>query len=129
MVAASTIADTKQLYTAYENLNIAQRVYGKNSEQAKEATKELDAVLTPTTLTPAIPIASIDQNTTPGMATRWVNFLDLCALAVPNGFSAGGLPLSLQIVCSGYNEAMALRIGWAWEQSTDWQAMKPAMVG
>lgn len=93
-----------------------------------EATKDIDALLTPTTLAPAIPIAAIDQNTTPGMATRWVNFLDLCALALPNGFSAGGLPLSLQIVCRGYDEATALRIGWAYQTATDWHERVPPMA-
>jgi aspartyl-tRNA(Asn)/glutamyl-tRNA(Gln) amidotransferase subunit A len=93
-----------------------------------EATQGLDAVLTPTTVTPAIPIASIDQNTTPGMLTRWVNFLDLCALALPCGFTAGGLPLSLQIVCKGYDEAMALRIGWAYQNATDWHERVPPMA-
>lgn len=93
-----------------------------------EATEGLDAVLTPTMVTPAIPIASIDQNTTPGMLTRWVNFLDLCALAVPNGFTAGGLPLSLQIVCRGYDEATALRIGWAYQNATDWDERVPPMA-
>ena len=93
-----------------------------------EATKDIDALLTPTTLTPAIPVASIDQNTTPGMATRWVNFLDLCALALPNGFSASGLPLSLQIVCRGYDEATALRIGWAYQTATDWHERVPPMA-
>jgi hypothetical protein len=44
VVASSTIADTKQLYTAYEAVNKAVRVYGKDSEQAKEATKELNNV-------------------------------------------------------------------------------------
>ena len=89
----------------------------------------IDAVLTPTSMTPAIPLTAVDQSTSPAFTTRWVNFLDLCALAVPNGMSAEGLPTSLQIICRGGEEAMALRIGWAWEQSTDWQAMKPAMVG
>lgn len=93
-----------------------------------QATQGLDGVLTPTTVTPAIPIAAIDQNTTPGMLTRWVNFLDLCALAVPNGFTAGGLPLSLQIVCPGYDEAMALRIGWAYQTATDWHERVPPMA-
>ena len=93
-----------------------------------QATQGLDGVLTPTTVTPAIPIAAIDQNTTPGMLTRWVNFLDLCALAVPNGFTAGGLPLSLQIVCPGYDEAMALRIGWAYQTATDWHERLPPMA-
>jgi aspartyl-tRNA(Asn)/glutamyl-tRNA(Gln) amidotransferase subunit A len=46
--------------------------------------------------------------------------LDLCALALPDGFTKAGLPTSLQIVCRGYDEATALRIGWAYEQATEW---------
>ena len=91
-------------------------------------TAEVDAIVTPTAMTPAIPVASVDQNTTPAVFTRWINFLDLCALAVPNGFSAGGLPISLQIICRGYDEAMALRIGWAYQTATDWQDRVPGMV-
>jgi aspartyl-tRNA(Asn)/glutamyl-tRNA(Gln) amidotransferase subunit A len=101
-------------------------------EQAKldfaAAIEGVDAILTPTTVTPAIPIASIDQSTTPAMFTRWVNYLDLCALAVPNGITAGGLPTSLQIVCRGYQEALALRIGWAWQNTTDWHTSVPPMA-
>jgi hypothetical protein len=33
--------------------------------------------------------------------------------------TTSGLPLSLQIVCRGGDEAMALRIGWAWQSATD----------
>ncbi len=88
----------------------------------------IDAVLTPTSMTPAIPLTEVDQSTSPAFSTRWVNFLDLCALAVPNGMSAEGLPTSLQIICRGGDEAMALRIGWAWEQATEWQKMQPAMA-
>ena len=80
----------------------------------------VDALLAPVMMTPAIPLATVDQSTMPLFFTRWVNFLDLCGLAVPNGFTPSGLPLSLQIVCPGGDEAMALRIGWAWESSTDW---------
>lgn len=87
----------------------------------------IDALLTPTCLTPAPVVAEIDQSTTPAFMTRWVNFLDLCALALPNGMTRSGLPTSLQVVCRGGDEAMALRIGWAWEQATDWQARAPAV--
>lgn len=90
-----------------------------------EALAGYDALLTPTVATAAIPIDSIDQSTTPAGFTRAVNLLDRCALAIPNGFTAGGLPQSLHIVCDAYDEAMALRIGWAYEQATDWSQRRP----
>ncbi len=71
---------------------------------------------------------SIDQNTTPAVFTRWVNFLDLCAAAVPNGFTASGLPTSLQIVCRAYAEPMALRIGHAYQAAHDWHLRVPPMA-
>jgi len=92
------------------------------------ATETVDAVLTPTTMTPPIPVSNVDQATTPALFTRWVNFLDLCALAVPNGATADGLPISLQIVCRGYEEAMALRIGWAYQNTTDWHTRVPSLA-
>ncbi len=86
---------------------------------------DVDALLTPTTQTAAIPLDKVDQASTPAHFTRFVNALELCALALPNGFTAAGLPLSLQIVCRGYDEAMALRIGWAYQQATDWHERRP----
>jgi aspartyl-tRNA(Asn)/glutamyl-tRNA(Gln) amidotransferase subunit A len=86
----------------------------------------VDALLTPTTQTAAIRVEAVDQTTTPAHFTRLVNLLELCALAVPDGFTATGLPLSLQIVCRPYDEATALRIGWAYEQATDWHRRHPA---
>jgi aspartyl-tRNA(Asn)/glutamyl-tRNA(Gln) amidotransferase subunit A len=98
-------------------------------EEAKRhfaaAIADVDALLTPTTQTAAIPLDAVDQTTTPAHFTRFVNFLDLCALALPNGFTAEGLPLSLQIVCRGYDEATALRIGWAYQQTSDWHERRP----
>jgi aspartyl-tRNA(Asn)/glutamyl-tRNA(Gln) amidotransferase subunit A len=35
------------------------------------------------------------------------------------------LPTSLQITCRGGGEAMALRIGWALENATDWHKLAP----
>jgi aspartyl-tRNA(Asn)/glutamyl-tRNA(Gln) amidotransferase subunit A len=86
---------------------------------------EVDALLTPTTATPAPVVDGIDQSGTPAVFTRMVNFLDLCGLAVPNGFSRGGLPTSLHIVCKSHDEATALRIGWAYEQATEWHRRQP----
>ena len=92
------------------------------------AIEGVDALLTPTGMIPAVPVASIDQNTTPAAFTRWVNFLDLCAAAVPNGSTASGLPTSLQIVCRAYAEPMALRIGYAYQAAHDWHLRVPPMA-
>jgi aspartyl-tRNA(Asn)/glutamyl-tRNA(Gln) amidotransferase subunit A len=88
----------------------------------------IDALLTPTTQTAAVPLDQVDQTSTPAHFTRFVNALELCALALPNGFDADGLPLSLQIVCRGYDETTALRIGWAYQRATDWHERRPPEV-
>ena len=88
----------------------------------------VDALLAPVTMTPAIPLAAVDQRAMPTLFTRWANYLDLCGLAVPNGFTASGLPLSLQIVCRGGDEAMALRVGWAWQNATEWHERVPTLA-
>jgi aspartyl-tRNA(Asn)/glutamyl-tRNA(Gln) amidotransferase subunit A len=90
---------------------------------------DADALLTPTTATAAVPLDAIDQTTTPAHFTRFVNALELCALALPDGFTAAGLPLSLQIVCRGYDEETALRIGWAYQEATEWNQRRPPGLG
>jgi aspartyl-tRNA(Asn)/glutamyl-tRNA(Gln) amidotransferase subunit A len=102
---------------------LAQRERAKRDFAAR--IEGIDAVLTPSAMTAAIPVASVDQSATPALSTRWVNFLDLCALALPNGMTHDSLPTSLQITCRGGDEAMALRIGWALENATDWHKMAP----
>ena len=85
----------------------------------------VDALLTPATCTAAPVVADIDQSTTAAQFTRPVNLIDSCALVVPNGRTASGLPISLQVVCGGYEEATALRIGQAFQKSTDWHTSVP----
>ena len=89
------------------------------------ALEGIDALLTPTTMTTALPLDEVDQTKAPAHYTRFGNFLDLCAVALPNGMDAGGLPTSLQIVCRAYDEATALRIGWAYENATEWHLRRP----
>jgi aspartyl-tRNA(Asn)/glutamyl-tRNA(Gln) amidotransferase subunit A len=89
------------------------------------ALADVDALLTPTALTAPIPIASVDQSRTAAHFTRGGNYLGLCGLAIPNGFTAEGLPTSLQVLCHPGDEAMALRIGWAYEQATGWHERRP----
>ena len=93
--------------------------------QFAAAMEGIDALLTPTTESAAIPVAEVDEAVMPSRFTRFGNLLDLCALALPNGFTGGGLPLSLQIACRGYDEATALRIGQAYQRATDWHLRPP----
>lgn len=75
------------------------------------AMQDFDALLTPTAPMVAPPVAEIDQAVSPGRFTRPVNYLGLCALSVPMGRAAGGLPAGLQIVGRPFAEALVLRVG------------------
>jgi aspartyl-tRNA(Asn)/glutamyl-tRNA(Gln) amidotransferase subunit A len=87
----------------------------------------VDALLTPGAATTAPRVEDIDQKGSAAIYTRAINLVDWCALALPNGFSMEGLPISLQIACPGYGEATALRIGWAFEQATPWHQRTPEL--
>jgi aspartyl-tRNA(Asn)/glutamyl-tRNA(Gln) amidotransferase subunit A len=90
--------------------------------------RDFDGLLMPTTPLPAFPLSDIDQDKAPmSRLTRPVNLLDLCALGLPCGFSKEGLPISLQIIGRGYEEPHILRIGWAYENATDWHKRRPAL--
>lgn len=93
--------------------------------QFAAALEGIDALLTPTTMTTALALDEVDQTKAPAHYTRFGNYLNLCALALPNGIAPDGLPTSLQIVCRANDEATALRVGWAYQNSTDWHLRRP----
>ena len=104
----------------------AQRERAAVTREFDEALVGFDALLTPATRTAAPVVADIDQSTTAAIFTRPINLIDYCALALPNGMTAGGLPISLQVACRGYEEATALRIGRALQNATDWHTRVPS---
>jgi aspartyl-tRNA(Asn)/glutamyl-tRNA(Gln) amidotransferase subunit A len=115
--------------SAYDYLATLRR--REEMKQAMEAALAgTHAFLTPTTATVAVTLDEVDHKEQPTRFVRFVNLLEMCALVLPNGFTAEGLPTSLQIVCRGYEEALALRIGQAYQQATDWhERMPPAPAG
>lgn len=60
-------------------------------------------------------------------ATSPYSVTGLPALSVCTGFSADGLPLSMQIVGRPFDEATVLRIGDAHERDTDWHRRHPPL--
>jgi aspartyl-tRNA(Asn)/glutamyl-tRNA(Gln) amidotransferase subunit A len=107
----------------------ALRMRDTMKQQFAAAMEGIDALLTPTTMTTALPLDEVDQSKAPAHYTRFGNYLDLTALALPNGSDARGLPTSLQVVCRANEEATALRIGWALQQATDWHLRRPPLAG
>lgn len=50
------------------------------------------------------------------------------AMAIPAGFSTRGLPLGLQIVAAPHREALAYRVGAAYEAATTWTQRHPELT-
>ncbi|MGA1198347.1 MAG: amidase [Candidatus Latescibacterota bacterium] len=91
---------------------------------AKKTMCDVDAIICPTMLTTAPLIA--DVGTAPiRLTTRLVNFLGLCAISLPCGWSYGGLPIGLQIIGKPFEEHMVLRLAYAYEQATLWHDKHP----
>jgi aspartyl-tRNA(Asn)/glutamyl-tRNA(Gln) amidotransferase subunit A len=56
-----------------------------------------------------------------------VNLAGTCAMSLPCGFSAEGLPIGLQLIGKPFDEATLLRTAYAFEQSTEWHKRKPQL--
>ncbi|MBT5265923.1 MAG: amidase, partial [Rhodospirillaceae bacterium] len=84
-----------------------------------EKMRGLSCVLTPTIATAPVPLAKIDQSSTPARFTRAANYLGMCGLSVPMGLTGENLPASLQIMAQGGDEATAIRIGGAFSGATE----------
>jgi len=95
----------------------------------------LDALLTPTTPTPAFPIGAVygdsvmmqyaDQLTVPA------NHAGIPAISLPAGLDGEGLPLSIQFLGPDFSEDRLLRLSRAYEMTTaldEWREMKPQVL-
>jgi aspartyl-tRNA(Asn)/glutamyl-tRNA(Gln) amidotransferase subunit A len=96
-----------------------------------------DAVLVPVAPVPAPTVAESDVGNSPGAEaviqrltkfTRPVNYLGLPSLAIPSGFTRGGLPVAMQLIGRSFDEAMLLRIGAAFQRATDHHAQVPKLA-
>jgi aspartyl-tRNA(Asn)/glutamyl-tRNA(Gln) amidotransferase subunit A len=99
---------------AYRLMNIIEHRQEKMRELAL-IFEQFDAILTPTTPFAAPLLADIDEAVSPGLLTRFVNYLDLAALSLPMGVTPDGLPIGMQIVVPAFREPTALEIGAALE--------------
>lgn len=57
--------------------------------------------------------------------TRPFNYLGLPSLALPAGFAHDGMPVSMQLVGRPFSEDNLLRLGNAFQSTTDWHLQEP----
>jgi aspartyl-tRNA(Asn)/glutamyl-tRNA(Gln) amidotransferase subunit A len=95
---------------------------------------DVDALITPTTPVPAVPIeqqlveyGGVQEPVVLAMirCTLPFNVTRLPALSVPSGFTRSNLPIGLQIAGRPFDEATVLRIGYAYEMATEWHLRHP----
>jgi len=101
---------------------------------AREVWTEVDVLAVPVIPEPAPPLRAALEGTLEEIVqrqgrfsrlTRPFNGLGLPALSLPCGFSAAGLPLAFQLVGRPFDEATVLRLGHAYQRTTDWHAREP----
>ncbi|SOE51024.1 Aspartyl-tRNA(Asn) amidotransferase subunit A @ Glutamyl-tRNA(Gln) amidotransferase subunit A [plant metagenome] len=76
-------------------------------------------LLTPTTLTTALPLTEVDHGNAPVQYTRIGNLLQMCGVSLPNGRDAAGLPTGLQILCPGGDDRLALFLAELFQRHSD----------
>ena len=114
------------LITASEYVQ-AQRIRVRLQGDMADVLRRVDVLATPTSPKPAATFTAMyDPNTEmPRSNTGPFNMTGLPTLAVPIGFSASGLPLSMQITGRPFDEATVLRVGHTYEQNTEWHKRHP----
>jgi aspartyl-tRNA(Asn)/glutamyl-tRNA(Gln) amidotransferase subunit A len=107
----------------------AQQVRTLIARDHAEALARVDAIILPTTPTPAFRLGErIDdpiQMYVADVFTVGASLAGLPAVSVPMGYSIDGLPLGLQVVGRAFDEAMVLRIASAYERETLWWKREP----
>lgn len=91
---------------------------------------DLDVIITPTSVGPAPRRADMNPSqmlSSPSFTGPW-NLSGLPAMAIPCGFSTGGLPLSMQIVGKPFAEATVFQVGGAYQELTDWHLQVPPIA-
>ena len=114
------------LITASEYVQ-AQRIRSEICRETAEVLQSVDVLATPTSPKPATPFAQAHDPEFgfPRSNMPPFNVTGSPTLALPCGFSASGLPLSLQLAGRPFAEATVLRVGHAYEQATSWHTRRP----
>ena len=109
----------------------AQKVRTLIRRDFENAFQQVDAILTPTSPTPAFkrgersddPLAMYLSD----VYTISVNLAGLPAISVPAGFTESGLPIGLQVIGEAFGEADMFAVAHAFEQDHDYYKATPTL--
>lgn len=96
-----------------------------------KAFEKVDAILTPTTPTPAFKKG--EKTADPlkmylnDIFTISCNLAGLPGISIPCGFAKHGLPLGMQLMAPPLEEGRLFQLGHAYEQTTDWHSRRPTL--
>jgi aspartyl-tRNA(Asn)/glutamyl-tRNA(Gln) amidotransferase subunit A len=108
----------------------AQRVRSLIQREAQRALSEVDVLIVPSMLGTAVRFDKYDPDTLlrqPSFMAIW-NLTGLPALSIGCGFSAGGLPIGMQIVGKAFDEPTVFKVADAYQRLTDWHTRTPGQV-
>jgi len=96
-----------------------------------QAFEKVDAILSPTSPTPAFRIGEKTDDPLSmylsDIYTISANLAGVPGISLPCGFSSDGLPIGLQLMAKPFDEGRLLRIAYAFEQATEHHLRKPAL--
>jgi len=126
-ILTGTYALSVGYYDAYYKK--AQQVRRLIRDELMAAFHQVDAILTPTTPTPAFPLGEkVDDPVTmyrQDVFTIPANLAGLPALSLPAG-EAGGLPVGAQLIAPPFEEGRPLALAHRFQQATDYHLGRPA---
>src|SRR5690606_1999433 len=93
--------------------------------------KDVDVLVTPVAPSPAFKIGEKANDPLSMYLADVFTLPSSCAgvpaLSVPCGFAAGNLPVGLQLIGPQFSEELLLKVGAAYEQSTEWHKQRPSL--
>jgi aspartyl-tRNA(Asn)/glutamyl-tRNA(Gln) amidotransferase subunit A len=107
----------------------AQRVRRVGSAAMSALFETCDVVVTPTAGVGALTLDGLDfESVMDSVFTPVWNAVGYPAISVPMGFTAGGLPLGMQIAAGPFCDATALNVGMAYQAQTTWHLREQPAV-
>jgi aspartyl-tRNA(Asn)/glutamyl-tRNA(Gln) amidotransferase subunit A len=105
----------------------ARREVDRMRREIKKVFAGVDLLITPTSPEPPVIIAEVTTRNVSARNTLPFDIFGIPTMDVPCGFTAGGLPIGMQISGPPFAEPAVLALAHAYEQATEWHRRRPQL--